>query len=71
MAWDILYSAELKSQGQFADITQHVVENWDAWKKWAEIEQPYDAELPAPYNEQLKGFDKLVLMKVFRPEMIA
>jgi dynein heavy chain len=35
------------------------------------IEQPYDAPCPAPYDEKLTGFDKLILMKVFRPEMIA
>ena len=69
--WDILYSAELKSGGQFADITQSVVENWADWKKWLEIEQPYDSPMPAPYNETLSPFDKLVVMKVFRPEMIA
>jgi dynein heavy chain len=71
IAWDVLYSAELKSAGQFADITQHVVENWEAWKKWIHIEQPYEVKCPAPYDEQLSGFDKLILMKVFRPEMIA
>lgn len=71
MAWDIMYSAELKSAGQFADITQHIVENWAEWKKWMQNEQPYDHPLPGEYEEKLSGFDKLVVMKVFRPEMIA
>jgi len=34
-------------------------------------EQPYEADLPAPFNEQISLFDKLILIKVFRPEMIA
>jgi dynein heavy chain len=71
ISWDILYSAELKSKGQYADITQHVVENWPAWRTWLRNEQPYDCPLPGPYQEQLTDFDKLILMKVFRPEMIA
>jgi dynein heavy chain len=35
------------------------------------IEQPYESPMPAPYEKQLSGFDKLIIMKVFRPEMIA
>lgn len=34
-------------------------------------EHPYETPLPAPYEEQLSGFDRLILIKVFRSEMIA
>lgn len=67
-----MYSAELKSGGQFADITQHICDNWDEWKAWFtnENENPYDTPCPGIYNEQLNEFDKLILIKVFRPEMV-
>jgi len=31
---------------------------------------PYSAVLPGDYQEKLSNFDKLLLVKVFRPEMI-
>jgi len=34
LEWDTIYVAELKSQGQFADITQHICDNWAEWKAW-------------------------------------
>lgn len=72
LEWDTLYSAELKSAGQFADITQHVVDNWQEWKVWFknEAENPYDTPCPGIYDEQLTTFDKLILIKVFRPELM-
>ena len=31
LLWDTLYSAEIRSAGQFKGLTQHVVDNWDEW----------------------------------------
>lgn len=33
--WDSLYSATLRSRGQFEGLSQHIAENWGAWKEWA------------------------------------
>ena len=72
LQWDTIYAAELKSAGQFADITQHICDNWSEWKVWLknETENPYDTPCPGIYNEQLSSFDKLMLMKTFRSELI-
>lgn len=34
LEWDTIYYAELRSGGQFAGITKHIVDNWKDWKKW-------------------------------------
>lgn len=31
LQWDTMYSAELKSSGQFKEITKNIVENWRDW----------------------------------------
>lgn len=41
MSWDTLYSCELRSRGQFAEITQHVCDNWEQWKAWMLLEDPF------------------------------
>jgi dynein heavy chain len=72
LQWDTLYSCELKSAGQFENITQHVCDNWEEWKAWYQndTENPYTTPIPGEYNEKLASFDKLVLIKVFRPELV-
>jgi len=70
LLWDTLYSAEIRSAGQFKGLTQHVVDNWDAWCEWKNDDDPYQAKCPGDVEEGLSSFDKLVLIKVFRNEFI-
>lgn len=68
--WETLVSAELRSQGQFEGLTQHVVDNWAQWKAWSLTEMPYEVPCPGEYANTLSAFDKLVLMKGFRNELV-
>jgi len=68
--WDTLYSAELRAAGQFAGICQHVVDNWGAWRDWSQQEEPYGVPVPGEYQENLSLFDKLILLKCLRPELV-
>lgn len=70
ISWDVLYSADLRSSGQFEGIAQHICDNWAAWEKWYQIPDPYEEPVPGDYQENLSNFDKLILVKVFRNEMI-
>jgi len=45
-------------------------ENWESWKKWALQENPYGSELPGEWNEKLSKFDKLILIKAYRNELL-
>jgi dynein heavy chain len=69
VAWDTLYTAELVSP-HFTGIAAHVCSNWSVWREWADSEGPFEAALPGRYAETLSGFDRLVLVKVFRPELV-
>lgn len=68
--WETLVSAELRSQGQFEGLTQHVVDNWAQWKAWSLTEMPYEVPCPGEYANTLSAFDKLILMKGFRNELV-
>lgn len=68
--WEVLVSAELRSQGQFEGLTQHVVDNWAQWKAWSLTEMPYEVPCPGEYANTLSAFDKLILMKGFRNELV-
>lgn len=68
--WETLVSAELRSGGQFLGLTQHIVDNWSEWKKWARTEMPYVEKVPGEFEERLSNFDRLVLIKAFRMELI-
>lgn len=68
--WDSLYCATLRSQGQFEGLAQHVVDNWGAWKEWATAEDPYALDCPGEFPQKISFFDKLMLIKAFRPELV-
>mmetsp|Transcript_20674 Transcript_20674/g.31587 ORF Transcript_20674/g.31587 Transcript_20674/m.31587 type:complete len:450 (-) Transcript_20674:88-1437(-) len=70
LPWDTLYSAEIRSKGQFENITQHVCDNVEQWRDWKKQENPLHHPIPGEYAEKLTTFDKLILIKVFRPELI-
>lgn len=68
--WDLIYSAELRSEGQFEGISQHICDNWEEWKKWGTLENPYTSPLPGEYEEKLSKFDKMLIIKAFRNELM-
>jgi dynein heavy chain len=72
LPWDALYSAEIRCEReQFANITQHVSDNWKAWYAWSKTDNPYAEPCPGgPYQEALSSFDRLVLVRSWRPDMV-
>jgi dynein heavy chain len=70
LSWESIYSAELRSAGQFEGITGDIIDNWETWKKWAQEENPFDTDLPGEWSQKLSKFDKLLLIKCFRYELL-
>lgn len=65
-----MYSATLRSSGQFEGLATHVVENWAAWKEWAMTDDPFAVDCPGEFPQKISYFDKLMLIKAFRPELV-
>jgi len=71
ISWETLYSAQIRSLGgQFENLTQDIIENWTVWKEWCQSEDPYATKLPGELEDKISNFDKLLLVKCFRNEMI-
>ena len=47
-----------------------MTENWQEWVDWARSESPFNQKLPGEFQEKLKNFDRLLLIKVLRLEMV-
>jgi dynein heavy chain len=47
-----------------------VVKNLPEWYSWATKNEPHIEAFPAPWEEKLNGFEKLIVLKVFRPEKL-
>lgn len=73
IAWDTLCSLEVRVSGkQFDGLSRNIVNNWNSWVSWAkENENPYKVPLPDPeLDAALNNFEKLIMLKIFRPEMV-
>ena len=47
-----------------------MVDNWSKWRAWQQQEDPFAARVPGDYEDRISQFDKLVLIKCFRNELI-
>lgn len=70
LGWDLIFYVELCDPEVFGGITQSIVSNWDEWLKWAQKADPHTEPLPLEWAEKLTNFEKLILLKAFRPEKL-
>jgi len=47
-----------------------VHDNWDDWREWQTEDDPYGSKVPGDFEDKISLFEKLVLVKVFRNELI-
>nr|VZI42327.1 unnamed protein product [Spirometra erinaceieuropaei] len=50
----------------FEDVAKHVEQNPQEWMQWALSESPESTPIPAPYDKQISGLQKLCLLRCFR-----
>jgi len=53
----------------FQGICSHMAQNWPKWLAWLQIEEAHSAPLPSPWNNQLSGFQKMLIVKALREEL--
>lgn len=71
LAAEFIFSAEVALPEVYSGLTQSFKENEAVWLEWAQCEQPQIDPLPLDWKEKLSDFQKLILLKAFRPEKIA
>ena len=60
--------------GPFVNLCEDVENNPDDWERYAYGFEPYENYydcMPSGFGERLSNFEKLLLIKIFKPEKIA
>lgn len=70
LGWLLLYSAECNIRESFGTICDSVINDLDTWEKWATSDAPHRTDLPLDWNKNLTAFQKLIILKAFRPEKL-
>jgi len=68
--WDLLYSLECNEPEIFPSIANDVIDKHEAWHKWYTSENPHEEDLPGEWNTSLTSFQKLIILRAFRPEKL-
>lgn len=67
--YDIFYF-RLSSYPTYKDLHQFVAGDLKGWKAFYDSDSPENAALPEPWNSKLTGFQKMVLLRCFRPDKL-
>eukprot|EP00656_Telonema_subtile_P017641 TRINITY_DN19490_c0_g1_i2.p1 TRINITY_DN19490_c0_g1~~TRINITY_DN19490_c0_g1_i2.p1 ORF type:complete len:1228 (+),score=268.04 TRINITY_DN19490_c0_g1_i2:75-3758(+) len=56
----------------FVDILASVKDNTEEWHKWWSLDRPEDpkSEIPAGYGDKMTSFQRLCLLRCFRPDRV-
>jgi len=71
LAADLVWSAEVVCPDTYGGLTQSFKDKEAVWLDWATCEKPQIDPLPLDWNSKLTDFEKLILLKAFRPEKLA
>lgn len=55
---------------EFSNFAQSFQENLALWKKYYDLLDPIHSPLPKPWNTILTSFQKLIVIKMIRPDVV-
>jgi len=67
-------SINVTSGDSFAHLCKEIEENHEDWEMFVKGDEPYDnyfQSMPCNFGMRLSAFEKLLLIKIFKPEKIA
>ncbi|XP_055588743.1 dynein axonemal heavy chain 7 isoform X2 [Uranotaenia lowii] len=67
-SWDEL--CRLSAFETYAGLKEHVVGHLTAWKAFFDDDVPQAAEIPEPFKSRLSVFQKLLVLRCFRPDKL-
>ena len=70
IAWDFIYFADINDLETYGGLTASIVKQWDVWLEWGTCADPQTTPLPLEWNDKLNNFEKLIILKAFRPEKL-
>ena len=46
------------------------MKNVDVWSQFYNSKEPHNEELPSPWNSELNDFQKMIVLRVIRPDKV-
>lgn len=62
--------SRLNEHPMFTGILNHFMKHTSEWEKYCDLPDPHNQPLPAPYNTELTTFQKLMVLRCLRLDMI-
>lgn len=66
ISWDRIRT--LAQSSHFKQLDEHIENNAKRWKDYYEFENPWSAAYPKPWDTHLTPFEKLLILKLLRPD---
>ena len=67
---DTVFYLDAVLAGEFEGIMDDIYDNLVEWFKWAHAEDPHVALIPDEWEKKLSRFNKLIVVKVWRPKKL-
>lgn len=68
--WEDLLKLSQDFPEEFGEIPQHFSENLADWREWYDLEAPEAVDCPGEFNFLLSPFQRMMLLRCFRPDRI-
>jgi len=68
-AWDLVYALELQYPEQLEGLCENM-KNKKSWEIYSSSEDPLKARIPCGFHDKLDSFQKIIMLKIFRPETL-
>ena len=57
-------------QWLFIFFREHFIKNLSKWSEYYNAKEPHNEELPEPWNKELNDFQKMIVLRVIRPDKV-
>jgi dynein heavy chain len=71
LGWDLAFYLETILPEKFEKLCENITDNLSQWEDYASTNEPQNEPLPEPYNQAIDSFEKLLILKIFRPEKLS
>lgn len=69
-AWNLVYAFELSNKARLDGLCSSMQMKSETWIAYARSEDPLDSKIPCGFHEKLDSFERLIILKAFRPETL-
>ena len=69
-SWTLALTLDRDVPNKFAGLVKDISDNKALWERYAQQPEVHQEKLPGKWEAKLTAFEKLLVLKVFRPEMM-